>query len=293
MRHDQLALIASLALLVPLGNARAAQPAAAEVSFLIVAPGGPGSQSQAQSFLVELAAALAASWPAGSQAPGFRGHYHVTEADAAASMKAHPPVFILASPGFYLARREQLEVLLQPQRAKDGPGTFHLVTAKPAAAATIAGGSIGGLRIGGVPVAEGAWTLRVVLPTLRDGGTAKLVPSARTLEAVRRLQSGALDAVLLHDADWRRLADTGKSGGLAVAFTSAKLPEGPVVTPRASATPELRRLATDAALALRGFGGTEAGRAVLRRMTLEGFIPATDADYDGVARLHQAGATQP
>ncbi len=248
--------------------ARATPPAAA--SFLIVNPSGRGNQSLADGFLSDLAQAVIAHWPADEPAPALTGRYHVTVADALASIRREAPAFAIVSPGFYLAQRETLGLvpMLVPVRAHDGPPVVHLVVPASAPARDPAA-----MRLGGQLAGEPAWVVGPVL-RLPPGARPTFVPAARTLESVRQLEAGAVDGILLPDADWALLQQTGKARGLRIARTSPPLPEGPVVSlgPPSST-------ARAAAAALRALGDDEASRRILERMTLRGFREATPTDY--------------
>lgn len=266
----------------------AAPPAEAEdASYLIVNPSGRGNQSMASGFLADLSGALSSSWPSGVPAPAWTGRYHVTEADALASIRREKPEFALVSSGFYLAHRESLGLtpLLEPLRMDEGPGVVHLIVKEGAPKL-----SPSAMRIGGQLAGEPAWALGPVLG-LPAGGVPTFIPAARTLEAIRQLQAGDLDGVLLPEAEWNLVKATNKAGALAVAFTSQPLPEGPVV---AFGEPSARTRA--AMTALLGLDATEAGRKVLTRMTLRGFKPIEpgrhspfQASFDAARTALEAG----
>lgn len=267
-------------LLLLLACALAALPRgarAADATFLIVNPSGRGNQALAEGFLGDFAAALGATWPKGAPAPSFTGRYHVTSVDAVASVKRSQPLFALVSPGFYLEHRERLGLvpLLQPVRAHEGPPVVHLVIragAPPKDPAT--------MKLGGQLAGEPAWVMGPVLG-LPDGARPAFLPSARSLEAVRQLEAGTVDGILLPDADWALLQATKKATGLAIARTSPPLPEGPVVT-FGEPTPE----ALQAVEAMLGFPQAEAGRKALDRMGLRGFARASATDYARFQSAH-------
>ena len=249
-------------------------PAAAEpASFLIVNPSGRGNQSLAEGFLGDLGAAVRASWPEGA-APELSGRYHVTEADALASIRRQAPLFALVSPGFYLAHRDDLHLvpLLQSVREGESRPVVHLVAKEGRPEPDRAR-----LRIGGQLAGEPAWLMGPVL-ALPPGATPTFVPASRTLEAVRELHVGVIDAVAMHDAEWRLLQASGKDTGLRIAFTSQPLPEGPVVS-LGPPSPAARA----AAASLLRLSADEAGRKVLKRMTLKGFREAAASDYAPLA----------
>lgn len=250
--------------------ASAPKPGGSTATFLIVNPSGRGNQALAQGFLADFAAALASSWPKGAPPTAFTGRYHVHESDALASLERDAPAFALVSTGFYLAHRESLRLvpLLVPELAHEGPGVVHVVVKADAPQRDVAT-----MRLGGQLAGEPAFTSSCVL-ALAPGSKPAFVPLARTLEAVRRLERGELDGVLVTDADWARLRATGKAKGLRTAFTSAPLPEGPVV-----AFGEPGPLARAAATAMRGFATTDAGRKALARMEVKGFREAKESDY--------------
>jgi hypothetical protein len=270
---------------VMLSLALAGPATAGEATFLIVNPAGRGDQTQAQGFLADLARAVQASWPeAAGPAPALSGNYHVTVPDALASIRGRRPSFALVSPGFHVAHRDTLGLtpLLRPVRREGGPVPTHLVArAGSKAAAQLVARSASGLVLGGQLAGEPDWLVRVVLAGIPDASEARLTPLARTLEAVRRLQAGEIDAAILDDVEWERLRAVGKDGGLVLAHSSPPLPEGPVV---ALGTPP-GDTARAAAESMRHFADTAEGRAVLKTMGVLRFDAASPADYDAVARL--------
>lgn len=266
--------------------------AAEEERFLIVNPGGRGSQTKAQGFLADFEAALAAAWPPdAAPAPTWRGHYHVTAADALASIRGQRPLFALVTTGFYLAHRDDLGLVpvARPRRSGAGEPVVRFVCRAEDGATrrALEGGRVGGLRLGGRVAAEPEWVRRIVLAGASEVDGTRLVPVPRSLEAVRRLHRGELDVILLPDADWLRLVELRRGEGLVVAASSQVLPEGPVVAVGAS-EPARRDLAAAAARALQHFADHPSGRSVLERMTLGGFAPAAQSDYDAVVAAWDA-----
>ena len=271
-----------------------AAPASAEdAAFIIVNPAGRGNQSQAEGFLADFAQALAASWPKDAgPCPAWKGHYHVHQADALASIRGAEPVFGLLSPGFHLFARGELDARarLLPTLA-DGGDTTRVVAVTlsgSAAETSLRAGRATGLRFGGQVVGEAHYTRRLVLSALEGADTAVLEPQARTLRAIRALKKKALDAVLMTAADWSRLEASGMSAGLAVAFEVGGLAGGPVVVfgePDARAEAALRALAA--------FPETAAGRAVLETMGLAGFAEVAASDYDALAARYQDQGAAP
>lgn len=285
-RSSALAAVWATCLLALPARATGAEPATAataaptrrEASFLIVNPAGRGNQGMADGFLAEFSRALQASWPADPPFPGFRGRYHVSVVDALASIRRERPLFGLVSPGFYLAHRRTLDLhpLLAPMRS-DGDPVVHLLGRNDRVPSTNAP-----LRVGGQLAGEPDWLAAILAGQDVEGaGRAgfEFVPVARTLEAIRMGEKGELDRVALHDAEWRLLRRLGKADGWRVLATSGSLPEGPIVS---FGRPDEVALAASAAMA--GFAATDVGRAVLKRMTLSGFEPASAADWGEVAR---------
>ena len=271
-----------------------AAPASAEdAAFIIVNPAGRGNPSQAEGFLADFARALEASWPADAgPCPSWKGHYHVHQADALASIRGAEPVFGLLSPGFHLFARAELgaSARLVPVLADGGDATRVLAVTldESPAAATLAAGSVNGLRFGGQIVGEPHYTRRLVLAGLEGVESARLEPQARTLRALRALRKKDLDVVLMTAADWSRLEASGLQSGLTVALEVEGLAAGPVALfgdadPQAEAA--LRTLAA--------FPETEAGRAVLEKMGLSGFAPIAASDYDALAARYSSEDAAP
>lgn len=279
--------VPALLLALPLASApeaaapEAAAPEAAAASFLVVNPGGRGNQTKAQGFLRDLAQALAAAWPAdAAPPPDWTGNYHVTEADALASIRKRRPAFALVTPGFLEAHAGDLGLVpvAVPVRPSEAPRRLQLVVRADDAgtAARLEAGALAGLRFGGQACAEPAWTRAHVLAPLGAAEGAMLVAHERSLESVRALQHGDVDVALLEDDDWKRLVELGRAEGLRAARATPVLPEGPAVALADPAAPPAQR---EAALALgRAAGRALArlheipeGRAVLERMTLARF----------------------
>jgi hypothetical protein len=269
----------------------AAPAPAKEAAFIIVNPAGRGNQSQAEGFLADFAQALEASWPQDAGAgPAWKGHYHVHQADALASIRGARPVFGLLSPGFHLFARKELgaRARLVPVLGDGGDPTrvFAVTLAGSPAETALAAGKADALRFGGQIVGEAHYTRRLVLAGLSGAETAALEPQARTLRAVRALRKGALDAVLMTAADWSRLEASSLTTGLVIAHRVEGLAAGPVAL-----LGDGGETAEAALRALAAFPKTEAGRAVLKTMGLSGFAEVAASDYDALAaRYHEEGA---
>ena len=283
-----------------------AAPAArgADATFIIVNPAGRGNQSQASGFLADFARALEASWPEGAgPCPTWRGHYHVHQADALASMKGSRPIFGLLSPGFYFAVREEVGAVpaLVPVQADGSLSTRvrFVAVAGSGAARRLEAGSVEGLRLGGQIVGEPTWTRRVLLAGLEGAETAELVPQARALGALRSLRKAEVEAVLLPEEEWSRLEELGMAGGLVALRQVEGLLPGPLALLEAPGAEDEETLASrralgEAALAsLLRFPETEAGRAVLETMGLKGFARADADDYHRLAALQDGAPRSP
>lgn len=277
--------ILAISTVAAIAAAGASRAKADEAHFIIVNPGGRGNQSKAGSFLADVAQAIAAAWPDDEAvAPvGWHGHYHVTVPDALASIHGSEPVLGLVTPAFLAAHGEELGLRLVARAERASPRRVHLVGRidDTTTRSAVEGGDVASLRIGGRLAAEPEWTRRHVLGDFRGTEAATLVAVERDLEAIRQLQRSKLDVALLDAADWERLVELGRSGGLASLARTGELPELAVVAVAHGsamvAGHERAELGRAAGRALTRFDETEEGRRVLERMTIERFVATNDS----------------
>ncbi|MEM7246054.1 MAG: PhnD/SsuA/transferrin family substrate-binding protein [Acidobacteriota bacterium] len=264
--------VVSLALTL-LGTAPPVVTPETSVGFLIVQPHGRGDARSARGFLDDLATALKGAWPETAAAPDLQGRYHVSVADALASVAGDRPAFGLVSTGFLDAHGDELklEILARPELPPPARAVHHLVgLADSSAGDAVAARNLAGLRLAGRACGELGFLEERVLSGFTGLSEAELLVESRVLSALRRLRRGQADVVILRDADWQRLVRLDKTDGLTLLHESPTTPESPWVSFGE------HPLAEDFSRALITMGETEAGRRVLKRMNLVGFVPVTE-----------------
>jgi hypothetical protein len=288
-------IAASAALLLGAGASRGS----AADHFVIVQPGYPGTTADAETFIADLAGAIArAGGP-----KDLRGWYHNDEKEGLAAIAEKKPFFGIVSLGFYLAHRKELG--LAPILGSRPSEPFSLAAKKgsPTTLAELEGQVVQGTAFTemefvkrilfgpgakGGPPAKGEAAPGSAAGKAGDGaavevGRWKAQAASSYSKAGREVGRGKVRAVLFTERERRAMDQTIAGKELEVFWRSEPLPTALVVS-----FGKEDRGAKDVAAALEKIKDTADGKEVVKLMGIEGFAPvdpkvvgALEARYDG------------
>jgi hypothetical protein len=275
--------------------------------FVIIQPGYPGSTSEAETFVSDLAKAVE---KAGGP-KGLEGAYHNDEKAALKAIESEKPSFGIVSLGFFLAHRKDLD--LDPLLASRPLERFFLA-AKKGTPTSIA--DLDGEKVEGTPFAEKAFVARILFgqgagggPGSGDGGGSgppvekgsppgaasgkpvaaiemwKFQATEGFTKGVRDVARGRARAVLLTERERRAMAETAAGKELEIFYRTEPLPTALVVS-FGKASPAVG----DAARGMGKLKDAPGGEEIIRTMGIEGFEPVDGKVIEGLSARYEGGA---
>ena len=238
--------------------------------IVVVRPSGPSASEQAQAQIDRLTKQIAAK--AGWNAAGASGRYFTSEDEAVAYIKAKRPGFVLGSLGFYLKYRDALGITMVNQAVvKGSTKSQYYVVAKKGTLQTL--DELSGKTLGGVHLDEPQFVERNVFDgKLTFGDQVKIQPM-RSLRALRRLDKGELDAVILDQKEKDSLAALTMGAGFELIFASRPISNGGFMTITANASAKDVQVFTQAA---KDFCTYDEGKEICKDFDIQEFRPASD-----------------
>ena len=256
------------------------------VAFVVVAPGYPGTTTEAQASMDAFAAALSAQagWTAGSVVAAYfekerAGMERLQKPDAALAMVSLP---------FFLQYGDalKLEARLAAAQKVAGPTEVWALVARKG-------------RIGS-PEALAGWTVNSIAgyaPAFVTGtalagwgpipASVKVVQSNQVLSSLRKAAAGENIAVLLDGAQAAALPTLPFAGELEVVARSVPLPSGVLATVGKRLPPDRWKVME---VALRKLGDTPEGLAALEAIRLQGFLPLDPTTLAAARKAYAATA---
>jgi hypothetical protein len=271
--------LAALLVSVPLA---AAETVSAD-RYVIVQPGYPGSTAEAESFVTDLAAAIAK----GGGPQGLKGAYYNETKEALEAIRAKKPFFGIVSLGFYLQHRQDLA--LAPILESLPPDRFYLAAKKgaPVNLNGLAGQVVEGTAFsekefverllfgpgaGGGPVSTGAAEKGADAPVpgkpVADVAAWKAQSTSGFSKGVRDVSKGKAAAVLLTERELRAMKETTAGKELDAFYRTEALPTAIVVS--FGPPTENGRKAVEA---LKGIKDNPDGKELVKLMGIDGFGP--------------------
>jgi hypothetical protein len=218
---------------------------------------------------------------AGWDASSVEATYFNRAADATAHIKKEPPGFLLASPGFYLEQREDLNLKPVNQILINNEDThrYYILVRRDTLDDV---NDLRGKTLAGAVLAESEFVARVVLEGRFDFGTDLKAEYQRALSALRKLRQGELDAVMLDELEYAGLEHLPFADELTTLFTSKPLPNTGVFA--------LNGVAVDAdaealAEATEDLCSTGEGAAICETYGITGFKRAQPDLFDDLIRI--------
>lgn len=275
-------LISSLRLLAAgLALATATSAAlSAPAPILVCYPGGPVSEAEANTAMASMLRVVEriGQWPANSFTSSF-----TTAADTCRSqLDQLKPAFAITSLGLFLEQRDahHLVPVAQPRMKGATSERYRLLVQK---------GKYGrldelkGKAIGGTVLEEPDFLQRIVFAGKLDPRSAfELKPSRQAIRALRALDKGELDAVLVNGQQFAALGSLPLQNPMEAIYTSGDIPlMGMVADSQASSASERERLAR----ALQGMCGDSEGKKLCELFGIEAFVPASPGAIEPMITL--------
>lgn len=261
--------------------------AAEPVAFVAVAPGYPGTTTEAQASMDAFAVALVAE--AGLPAGSITAAYYEKDQTGAERLRKPDAAFGMVSLPFFLQWADALHLEARLGASQKGTGsteTWALVAKKGRVAGPA---SLDGWQVLSIAGYAPAFVTGTALAGWgRMPSSVKVVQSAQVLSALRKAAAGENLAVLLDGSQLGALPSLPFASDLEVVARSAPLPTGVVVTVGKKLQPDRWKALEKA---LRQLGDRPAGAAALEAIRLQGFVPLDKAavvtarkDYGAAAK---------
>ena len=265
-----------LALLPLLSQTAESAPAPIVVCY----PGGPVSEAEANNAMGAMLRVVEriGQWPANSFSSAF-----TAQADQCrALLNSRKPAFAITSLGLFLEQREahSLVPVAQPRMKGATSERYHLLVRK---GQYTSADQLKGKSVGGTVFEEPDFIRRIVFAGKLDPQTAfDLKPTRQALRAIRSLDKGELDGVLLNGQQFAALGSLPLKSPLEPVFTSADIPLMGMVANSKTSTPDDR---ARFARALQAMCADSDGKKLCDLFGIEAFVPANPAAIDPMVTL--------
>ena len=254
---------------------------AAPRDLMVVRPGGAAPSEESQTQINRLLAELGqrAGWPAGSA----KASYFNQADDAIQMIKSAKPGFVLTTPGFFLAHREEFGLAPVNQLLVGGSDVNHYyLVAKKGGLKSI--DELKGKKLAGAPLSEAAFVERVVLARKFKFGKDVTVEYLRGLTALRKLSEGGVDAVVIDDKEKEALPGLPFAGDLQVIYTSQAIPNPGLMSVKGTTKPEDAAAINKAA---KGFCDAGEGKAICETYGITGFKVPPAGVFEALIKAYQ------
>ncbi len=233
-------------------------------------PGGPVSEEDANKAMSAMLGVVekVGGWPAQSFSSAFSSDVEGCKS----LLKQKNPTFAITSLGIFLDQRQSLhlEPVVQPKMRGSSTEQFHLVAIKGRFNALE---EIKGKQVGGTVFEEAEFIRRIVFAGKLDPEKDfALKPSKQAIRALRSLDKGELDAVLVNGQQFAALASLPLTHELDSVFTSAPIPLMGLVANKETSTPEERNRF---AKALSDMCTDAEGKKLCELFAIDAFVPAS------------------
>ena len=255
---------------------------AAPAPIVVCYPGGPVSEAEANSAMGAMLRVVerVGDWPANS----FTSYFTAQVDDCRNLLNTKQPAFAITSLGLFLEQRQAHHLLpvVQP-RMKGATSERYRVMVQKDKYADLE--SLKGKSMGGTVFEEPDFLTKIVFAGNPDPAKFfNIQPSRQAIRALRSLDKGELDAVLLNGQQYAALGSLPLKTPLAAVFTSEDIPlMGLVANSQKSKPEERQRLAK----ALQGMCTDTDGRKLCDLFGIEAFVAADSAAIDPMIKLWQ------
>lgn len=259
--------------------------AASEPSPVVVCyPGGPVSEDDANKAMSAMLGVVerVGGWPSHTFSSAFSSDVEGCKN----LLKEKQPAFAITSLGIFLDQRQSLhlEPIVQPRMRGASTEQFHLVAVKGHFGSL---DEVKGKQVGGTVFEEAEFIRRIVFAGKLDPQKDfSLKPSKQAIRALRALDKGELDAVLLNGQQFAALASLPLTHELDSVFTSAPIPlMGLVANQEASSNEDRTRFAK----ALSDMCKDPDGKKLCELFAIDAFVPASQAAIQPAIGLWDRG----
>jgi len=272
MLKTRLALLACL--LAPLAAA------AAPETLVVCYPGGPVNANDANGAMTAMLRVVerVGQWPADS----FTSLFTTKLDECRKQMADKKPKFAITSLGLYLELRgpQHLIPLIQPKIKGRTSEQYRIVVQKDTFKSLE---DLKGKTLGGTPLEEQAFIGKIVLAGKVDPASFfVLKPGNQAIRALRSLDKGELDAVILNEQQYAALPSLGLQPPVEAIFTSEEIPLMGVVADSQGTTPEER---VRFGKALEGMCADAEGKKLCELFGIESFASVEPAVFEPMVKL--------
>lgn len=267
-----------LALLAPLPATAAPAP------IVVCYPGGPVSEAEANTAMGAMLRVVErlGEWPANT----FNSFFTAKADECRTLLNRQNPSFAITSLGVFLEQRDALHLipLVQPHM-KGATSERYRVVAQKGRFSSL--DSLKGKSIGGTVFEEPGFIRKIVFSGQLDPQTFfALKPSRQAIRALRSLDKGELDAVLLSGQQYAALDSLQLQTPLEAVFTSADIPlMGMVANGKTSTEGDRARFTK----ALQGTCADSEGKKLCALFGIEAFVPANASAIEPAITLWKQG----
>ena len=253
---------------------------AASSTVVVCYPGGPVSEDDANKAMSAMLSVVerVGGWPANTFSSSFSSDVEGCKK----LLNENKPAFAITSLGIFLEQRDSLhlEPVVQPKMRGETTEQFHLVAIKGRFASL---DDLKGKTIGGTVFEEAGFIRKIVFAgKINPEQDFQLKASKQAIRALRALDKGELDAVLLNGQQFAALGSLPLTHELDSVFTSAPLPlMGLVANQESSTSDERARFAKSLANLCKDPDGMK----LCGLFAIDAFVPASPAAINPMISL--------
>jgi len=252
-------------------------------TLVVCYPGGPVNAKDAKDANGAMTAMLrvverVGQWQAGS----FTSVFTTKLDECKQQMADKNPKFAITSLGLFLELREQQHLipLIQPKINGRTSEQYRIVVQKDSFKTLE---DLKGKSLGGTPLEESAFINKIVLDRKVDLSTFfVLKPTNQAIRALRSLNKGDLDAVILNEQQYAALPSLNLQPPVEAIFTSEEIPLMGVVADSQGTTPEER---ARFGKALEGMCTDAEGKKLCELFGIDSFASVDPALFDPMVKL--------
>lgn len=267
-------------LLSPAPVVLAAEPAAIVVCY----PGGPVNEADANGAMASMLRVVerVGKWPENS----FTSVFTAKAAECRKLLAEKNPRFAITSLGLFLEQRatHNLVPVVQP-RIKGASTERYQVVAQKGRYGNLE--ELRGKTLGGTVLEEPEFIGRIVFAgQFEPAEFFTLKPSRQAIRALRSMDGGELDAVILNGQQGAGLASLPLKNPVEAVYTSKEIPLAGVAADAKATTAEERQRFGKA---LEGMCADAEGKKLCDLFGVEAFVPADSAAFEPMIQLWEQG----
>mgnify|MGYP006285262557 CR=1 FL=1 len=259
-------------------------PKAAPVAVVVCYPGGPINEADANAAMTAMLRVIerVGDWPQNQ----FASTFTVEPDQCRTLLTSQNPPFAITSLGLYLDQRkaQHLEPIVQPRMKGQASEQYRILVQKGKFASLDA---LKGKTLGGTVFGEPDFLSRVVFAGKIDPANYfEVKPGKQALRALRSLDRGEIDAVLVNGQQYSALSSLPLQSTLEPVFTSDPIPLMGLVANTSITTPEDRQRFEKA---LTATCSDPEGKKLCDLFGIDGFVSANKSAIEAsVKRWEQA-----